>query len=511
MLRALFILLAVVSFVLAIVLNMPALYVAAGILVVVSIVMLVSSAKRRHDRSKKSYLSTAPSRDHDDELAALGIGEIRPRERSHAGKRHEDDFHVMEEPSREVSSDVVPDVETVNGVTGTHAAMAADDGAHRRDEAQSSPEKQRTDAELRALGIMDIRPKNRRASSPIFDFSESPPESADSGPSNGARPVSANVVQPKPRYEDPASPEAVAARDRLRREVLLPYLQSMLSAVGANTVCLLRHDEDPLKYHIEAIVSKNAYARSQGHFRSRVPLLTPAIARRPVLTFRIGEKGLPGTNLGYYLEPIAVRQIAVTDVPGTATAGSYFLLADTMDDGGLGAPRQHALLSQFARVLGMVMGGDETISSDPQRTGVRPRRDIIEEEMGRARDEGYPLALILVYLNTAESISAEGEEAINEAEAILEGRLREAVEARRVEHFGELVYGIFYSGEPSAVEPWVMGVQERLHQESGPLRDGISIGIAILNDRHTDADAFRRDATEALRVAYESGACTILE
>ena len=508
MLRALFVLLAIVSFVLAIVLDMPGLYVAAGVLVVIAITMLAVSAKKRHEKSKKSYLSSAPSREHDEELAALGIADIRPRERSRSEPASDDDLSVLEEPDAAgVRSGAEPeeeaDEETIaaaDGVDGSgHSARAA------------SPGKE-TDSELRALGIMEIRPKTRRASSPLFDFIESPSESAsDAAAGDGARPASpGGSVQPRPRPVDPDSPEAVAARERLRKEVLIPYLQSLQSAIGANTVCLLRHDNDPLKYHIEAIVSRNAYARSQGHFKSRVPLLTPAIARRPVLTFRIGEKGLPGQNLGYYLEPIAVKQIAVTDVPGVTATGSYFLLADTMDDGGLGAPRQHALLSQFARLLGSVLGDERaaTVNTEPD---LRPRRDIIEEEMSRARTEKHPLALILVYLNSAETIAAEGEEAVNESEAILEGRLREIVEGRRVEHFGELVYGVFYTGPTDEVESWVMGIQEQLREDQGPLEGGVSIGIAVLKDRHKGADAFRADATEALREAYETGACTILE
>jgi hypothetical protein len=33
----------------------------------------------------------------------------------------------------------------------------------------------------------------------------------------------------------------------------------------------------------------------------------------------------------------------------------------------------------------------------------------------------------------------------------------------------------------------------------------------MLQERHQDADAFRQDATDALREAYESGTCTIVE
>ncbi|HEX7070118.1 MAG TPA: hypothetical protein VF190_04905, partial [Rhodothermales bacterium] len=406
----------------------------------------------------------------------------------------DDDLQVMEESTDDVIVREQPAAEK-SDVNGVGNGVAGDGIPTPGSDAGGA------DAELRALGIMEIRPRSRKASSPLLEMEEQ--ASAASNPG-------ADSAEKRPA-EDPNSPAAVAAKERVRKEVLTPYLQSLLSAIGANTICLLRHDTDPLKYHIEAIVSKNAYARSQGHFRSRVPLLTPAIARRPVLTFRIGEKGIPGSNLGYYLEPIAVKQIAVTDVPRSAAPGSYFLLADTMEDGGLSSPRQHALLSQFARLLGTVLAGGEATEMSGDAADVRPRRDIIDEEIQRARADRRPLALILVYLNSAESIAAEGEESVNEAEAILEGSLRELVDGRRVEHFGELVYGVFDSGDSAAVEPWVVDLQERLRTESGPLADGVSIGIAILKDRHTSAEAFRADAHEALREAYETGACTILE
>lgn len=507
MLRALFILLAIVSSVLAFVLEMPGLYVAAGALVVIALVMLAVSAKKRHEKSKQSYLATSPSREHDEELAALGIADIRPRERTRSKKFEDEEVSVVGEPHLQ-NDRVDPrgaERKTAISEAGLEEVVDSDEDEV---EVSSGNGAGATNPELRALGIMDIRPRERRPSSPILEAELSESRTGNNG---GSAQVASASAQPKRKVEDPESPEAIANKERIRKEILTPYLQSLQSAIGANTVCLLRHDDDPLKYHIEAIVSKNAYARSQGHFRTRVPLLTPAIARRPVLTFRIGEKGLATSNLGYYLEPIAVKQIAVTDVPRKAESISYFLLADTMEEGGIASTRQHALLSQYARVLGTVLGGGDAVELNGERADYRPRRDIIEEEMTRARSAKEPLALILVYLNEAEAVAEEGEEAINEAEATLEGRLRELVEGRRMEHFGELVYGVFYAGEAAEVEPWVMSIQEQLLEESGPLAGGVSIGIAVLKDRHDDAEAFRADANAALREAFETGACTIVE
>src|SRR5690606_24741066 len=101
-------------------------------------------------------------------------------------------------------------------------------------------------------------------------------------------------------------------------------------ALDAQTVCLLRQEEAGLHYHIEAIVSLNAYARSGGNFTTAAPLLNASEARRPVTVRRVGEGGVPQINLGYYRESIAVRQVAMALVPLPAGAPSYFLLADTM-------------------------------------------------------------------------------------------------------------------------------------------------------------------------------------
>lgn len=509
MLRALFILLAVVSFVLAVVLAMPELYVAAGALVVIAIIMLALSAKKRHDKSKQSYLASSPSREHDEELAALGIADIRPRGRERS-KINDDEHSVMEEPgSAEAASGSGDSKRARKRKSESESAdEPALEGALDTKDAVQTGDSRHDDAELRALGIMEIRPRQKKSTVQNGDTDNNGDGVASNG---GGSSASVSASQSRNKAPEPDSAEALANRERMRKEVLSPYLQSLQSAIGANTVCLLRHDDDPLKYHIEAIVSKNAYARSQGHFRSRVPLLTPAIARRPVLTFRIGEKGIASSNLGYYLEPIAVKQIAVTNVPRREDAESFFLLVDTMDEGGVAADRQHSILSQYANLLGTLLGGGETDGSAVNGSTYRSRREIIDEEITRARSANEPLALVLLYLNEAESIAEEGEEAVNEAEAILEGRLREVVEGRRMEHFGELVYGVFYNGEASEVEPWVVGVQEQLTEEAGPLSGGMSIGIAVLKDRHDGAEAFRADANAALQEAYETGECTIVE
>ncbi len=127
--------------------------------------------------------------------------------------------------------------------------------------------------------------------------------------------------------------------------------------------------------------------------------------------------------------------------------------------------------------------------------------------MARARNQ--LLALALVYLNQAEALADEG--LVAEAEHVLAARLRQTTGHRRIERFGELTYGVFCDGDLPEIEAWGAQVQQALADETGLLEGGISIGIALLQDRHQHPDDLRTDATEALREALKTGTCTILE
>jgi GGDEF domain-containing protein len=373
--------------------------------------------------------------------------------------------------------------------------------------------------ELESLGIIEIRPRGTAPTRPEQSETEAASETtrADaSAPPVETAPVSTFGVSP-PTVKKKTVAEVSATDPRLKKDFLLAYLQAVQSAIGANTVCLLR-EEQPQKYNIEGVVSKNSYARNQGLFSSKVSLAPPAKSRKAVHLLRIGEKGIPTSGLGYYLEPIAVRQVAVARVPLPSEPATWYLLCDTMEEGGLGTKRQSALLSQFAALVGTMLDfrdtSDEEEDTEVEVPEVRPRRDIIAEEMRTARSEQRDLGLMLVHLNRAEPVAEMGEQAVLDAEARLDACLREAAQgtpAARIERFGELTFGIFYHGEVSGVETWADQLQQRLAGEEGLLEGGVSIGAAMMRERHEGPDALRADATEALSAAYETGACTILE
>jgi len=115
-----------------------------------------------------------------------------------------------------------------------------------------------------------------------------------------------------------------------------------------------------------------------------------------------------------------------------------------------------------------------------------------------------------VYLNRAEEVADQGEVSVMAAEQIMSKRLRDVAAPSRVERFGELTYGIFYHA-PVEVDAWASRIQEALLEDPLLPEGGVSVGVAMLQKHHTGPSEFRADATVALREAYESGACTILE
>lgn len=447
MIRVLFIVLAMVATILAFVLDLSMLYAVAGVLLLLAVIAHVVTMQRRHREASKPY---AP----------------KPK------------------PEAEASSD--------------------DD--------------------LKSLGIMDIRPRSESTAEAERDMpSTSPgtasaeavttteeddgavPEAAPAEERNGAHPGpsrdAAAVTSPRPKN-----------RDR-RRDVLQPYLQSIQAATGALTVCLLKQEDIEPRYHIEALVSRHSPVQREGSFMAKAPLLTASMGQQAVSVRHVGSSGVPLTSLGYYREPVGVRQVALAPVSRPNHPDMYVLVADATEDHLLDAQRQRALLAQFAQTLGTLLNALEPEPAPDEGAGdaVRPRREIIAEEMDRAREHEQPLALSLVFLNRAEVLADEGIGAVAAAERMLKRRLEEATPDGRVERFGELTYGVFYPGDATEVEAWAAQIQHELDDDEGPLEGGVSVGIALLRERHETPDALRADATEALREAYESGACTILE
>ena len=376
--------------------------------------------------------------------------------------------------------------------------------------------------DLNSLGILEIKPKARGASSTKAAEADENETATAAGESSDepvkAEPVAREQPEPTPvlskvRKRPPKVRIMVAeAATPVYGDVLVPAFKSLRASIDAYTVCLLRQQESPLRYYVEAMVSQNSYAREGGSFSAKEPLMSGHRSLVPVVYPRVGPNGFPKDKLGYYHEPISVRQVAMVPVVPKKAEGPYVLLVDTTNDGGLEAASVRVLLEQYARLTQVLLDSAAEGSLAPSgESEPRPRRDIIAEEMERARTMSHPLSLALVFLNRGEELSASEDEALlDDTESAFETRLREVVMDARVERFGELTFGVFYHGAPDSIARWAAGVQASFEKENGLLEGGVSVGVALMTNRHETPDDLRSDATAALQESFETGECTIV-
>lgn len=428
MLRVLFIILAVVSLSLAIVLEDFLLYVLAAILIMAAIGLMTASMRRRHKDVPETFMQ-APEQPEED-LVSLGIVDIRP---------------------------------VVGGVSAD------------------------------VNGEMDV--KQEKSAEPATEPDTSAPYRGTAGKARTKAPRQRIMVS--------------EASSQSYSDVLIPALSSLRASVDAYTVCLLRQEDMPLRYKVEVMVSQNSYARGGGTYSAKEPMLAGHRALVPVVYPRVGPNGFPKAKLGYYHEQINVRQVAMVPVVPKKYDDLFILLVDTMNDGGLEAASVRVLLEQYARLVSTVLDTEaEGGLADLDSSGaMKPRREIISEEMDRARSHKHPLALALIYLNKGEQVEGD----VTELEMMFCNRLKNIAVDARVERFGELTYGVFYHGASQGVAGWAGRIQEAFPREDEELAGGVSVGVAVMQERHRVADDFRSDATAALQEAFQSGECIVVE
>ena len=385
--------------------------------------------------------------------------------------------------------------------------------------------------ELSSLGIMEIRPKANAEdnSDMVSDAQENGEEvqqelefagktglagtSNPDQPEGGSLDSTSDFIGEVRRRKPKARIMVAEVASDQNEEILIPVLRSLWAGLNAYTVCLLRQVNAPLRYHVEAIVSQNSYARGQGSFAANEVLHAGYEALEPIIYPKIGADGYPIQKLGYYHEPISVRQVAMVGVTSPDSQIPYLLVVDSMDDGGLESESVGILLEQYARLLATLIECEAAGYLDHSSALSEPkkRREIIDDEMKRARIESNPLALALVYLNRGEELGERGVTEIHELESAFEARIRAIADDGRVEQFGELTFGVFYHGEVDKVASWASRLQTSFVDERGRLQGGVSVGVAMLHERHKGPDDLRSDATAALQEAFESGECTIVE
>lgn len=372
--------------------------------------------------------------------------------------------------------------------------------------------------DLASLGIMDIKP----AKHAVADSIEY--ETVDGGDNDAIGDSYEFTSQPETPIGSAETPVVGKARTKVARprimvseassqsfaDVMIPALRSLRASIDAYTVCLLRQEDMPLRYHVEVMISQNSYARNGGNYAAKEPLLAGHRALVPVVYPRVGPNGFPKSKLGYYHERINVRQVAMVPIVPKKSDDLFILLVDTMNDVGLEAASVRVLLEQYARLVSTILdteaeGGLADLDASEQ--ALKPRREIITEEMDRARTDHHPLSLALVYFNGGEEESSN----LTELEEKFKTRLKGVVVDARTERFGELTYGIFYHGEQTGVATWAGHIQEGFPVDDPQLPGGVSVGVAVLSERHQSADELRADATAALQEAFSSGECIIVE
>jgi hypothetical protein len=384
------------------------------------------------------------------------------------------------------------------------------------------------DEDLASLGILDIKPRVSGAGQEVSsedqakageeDPANVESEQSDSLPTTVDRSIKASAAQAHVAGVSKARTRPKKARimvseasSETKADVLVPCLKSLRASLDAHTVCLVRQEDVPLRYEVEVMISQNSYARSGGIYSAKEPMLSGHRALIPVVYPRIGPNGFPKAKLGYYHEPINIRQVAIVPVVPKQHDELFLLVVDTLHEDGLEAASVRILLEQYARLVTTILETLDTSSKADEASGApRPRREIIADEMEQARTLSHPLSLALVYLNKGEALSGDGVGDIQDLEDQFESRLRSVALDARIERFGELTFGIFYHGDHDSLADWASGIKDAFPEEEKIFEGGVSIGVAPFQERHDAADELRSEATAALQESFESGECVIV-
>jgi len=476
------------------------LYVLAGLLVFVAIVLFGVVYWRRQQEDDRSPYAVPMDKEASDEddLRSLGIMDIRPRER-----------RAKAEPG------ATPRPKTASKQRPSADAMAAP--------VTSSEAEESTEAADEEEWAPAAEPSAAPGTATADDTAaqETPPDVAatDAADEETAETRQAATREGIDDHPAEGTPSEAATAEHL---VLIPLLRSLRNALNAHTACLLKQEELALTYEVEALDSADPEALRSGSFSTRKPLLSATMSQRRVSVRHVGAGGLPHTTLGFYKEPVHVAEVGLAPIERPNSTSTYFLLVDALAEEALGTQRGRTILAQYAQLLGTVMEDDETPvpaapsaqngTTEASEEQMRPRRDIIAEEILHAEAADTPLGLALVHLRDAEVVADDGLGAIRRAERALQKRLEKASPDARIERFGECMFGVFHRAPINELEHWAGDLQQFLAAEDGILSGGVNIGVAMLGDRHGgDPDTFRADATTALREAYETGAATLIE
>jgi hypothetical protein len=519
MIRFLFVLLAVVSGVLAFIFQQTFLYLVSGLLLLIAAVILFQ--------------------------------QVRSQQRVRAGRAYPDSSFTEEVgPSARIR-------------TGSQLKLGPDPVTHDEDQTTFAPPELResgaTDEELRMLGILEVRPKATNADEQTGDI-DSEQAARDAEPQDDRPETVPNQVEtdePEDEAEEPTTvkvphgdgaplgteQEATVAADVpasgdgevaapkqlsfFRQSAIQAHLTALKDSLEAYTVALMMADIAASKYRTVRIVSDSRRLSAirffpfKGHFLSR--LLPEATV------LRVASEELRREDLSYYSREEAIDRLMVAPVMREEQVAG-FLVADFKKNSPKLTKAQKDVLAAGGLLMGSLLalrGGsleaEPAVEAAPEATesdrpmlrlvssGSRsPQNEVIREEMRWAREAQHPLALALVFLDDKATITSRGPSAVMEAEQWMRSRLEEIAPEGRVEHFGELGFGVFHHKDVDFVESWVSTTQGSFLTTEVAIEGSLVVGVAMLCDEHERPEDLQSDAARALRAAYETGDGTIL-
>lgn len=351
-------------------------------------------------------------------------------------------------------------------------------GKKRKTEPSASPSEISSERSLEEDGILSISPVTRPRSKSVSSESVA---SVDP-PRKPVATLSAPRVQPPSRMR--------------KRDFLNPFLQAVRMAVSADTICFVRPLHESDHYYVDDIAGNPTHLQLPEQFP--LPAVFREMIGRECAVHQFGLEHLHGETWTYCRPGEVCATLMVAHVPLQPNPG--FLLADRKQQSTPFTAYQEQLFADFARLIARVL------QEDTAQLRKKPRREIIAEEMYRARQENTPVAFALVYLRAADEwIEQENKTQIEEAEKQLRRALEELSPQARIESFGELVMGVFYYGEADHVSQWIEQVAHQIRKRGELLEQGVYIGAAQLSSVHQTPEDWRSDAQAALHEAYTTG------
>jgi len=348
--------------------------------------------------------------------------------------------------------------------------------------------------ELGSLGLSEVRPAQPRdddepadSPAPIRRSAPIPPRSAES-PRQVVR--SETDATPSMRGADGVLGGPRPARPRVPTSITddgpwdgpaVPHLLASLAAHVGGSVAVVRHDGEA--FAVEA--------RSDGG------PLTP-VRGRPILLD--GPSALGPDDLITLSALVGDRARAYPLGDRVVLVGGAGREADRYVDLLAALTPGAELVEHYADFLGDLQPVDPDLEA---RTATPvPRATIIAQEQDAARADGRPLAFALVTLADAEERLTQGTpEVVSQAEAALRSRLAEADGVRRVEPFGDLLFGVFLDLRPKGTAAWC----DTLASGDPPL----FIGAVAPADGAPNE--IRDAAASALRDAYDQRRARVVE